>query len=116
MSSLRKVTKLRESAQSDNWEDVLVLYCWRAKEDDLKVARMLNKLCVKLSAAIEEHRMLTQDLKAFLGWVIIKQKTSEFLQELVERDDERVQQLQALTRETEERAAEKMVFIKKLKG
>nr|GEU67467.1 hypothetical protein [Tanacetum cinerariifolium] len=30
---------LRESAQSNNWEDVLVLYCWRAKEEDLKVAR-----------------------------------------------------------------------------
>ncbi|GJV48873.1 hypothetical protein Tco_1439085 [Tanacetum coccineum] len=85
--------ELRESAQSDNWEDVLVLYCWRAKEDDLKVACMINKLCVKLSAAIEEHRMFTQELEASPGWVIIKQKTSEFLQELAERDDERVQQL-----------------------
>ncbi|GJX46300.1 hypothetical protein Tco_0271490 [Tanacetum coccineum] len=87
----------------------------RAKEDDLKVARMINKLCVKLSAAIQEHRMFTQELEASSGWVIIKQKTSEFLQELAERDDERVQQLQALARETEERAAEKMVFIEKLK-
>ncbi|GKA77417.1 hypothetical protein Tco_0783878 [Tanacetum coccineum] len=55
-------------------------------------------------------------LRASPGWVIIKQKTSEFLQELAERDDERVQQLQSLARETEERAAEKMVFIEKLKG
>ncbi|GKG20825.1 hypothetical protein Tco_0380626, partial [Tanacetum coccineum] len=86
-----------------------------AKEDDLKVARMINKLCVKLSAAIQEHRMFTQELEASSGWVIIKQKTSEFLQELAERDDERVQQLQALARETKERAAEKMVFIEKLK-
>ncbi|GJR18035.1 hypothetical protein Tco_0966562 [Tanacetum coccineum] len=43
----------------------------RAKEDDLKVSRMINKLCVKLSAAIEEHRMFTQELEASPGWVII---------------------------------------------
>ncbi|GJZ93217.1 hypothetical protein Tco_0665282 [Tanacetum coccineum] len=88
----------------------------RAKEDNLKVARMINKLCGKLSAAIEEHRMFTQELEASPRWVIIKQKTSEFLQELAERDDERVRQLQALVRETEEKDDEKMVFIEKLKG
>ncbi|GJV72839.1 hypothetical protein Tco_1492834 [Tanacetum coccineum] len=43
----------------------------RAKEDDLKVARMINKLCVKLSVANEEHRMFTQELEASPGWVII---------------------------------------------
>ncbi|GKF22804.1 hypothetical protein Tco_0075126, partial [Tanacetum coccineum] len=87
-----------------------------AKEEDLKVARMINKLCVKLSAEIEEHRMFTQELDASPGWVIIKEKTSEFLQELAERDEERVRQLQALARETKERAEEKMEFIEKLKG
>nr|GEW72917.1 hypothetical protein [Tanacetum cinerariifolium] len=63
-----QIAELRESAQSNNWEDVLVLYCWRANEEDLK------------------------------------------------RDEERVRQLQALVRETEERAEEKMEFIEKLKG
>ncbi|GKC60240.1 hypothetical protein Tco_1087838 [Tanacetum coccineum] len=42
-------------------------------------------------------------------WVITKDKTSEFLQELVERDDERVRQLQALATKTKERADEKNV-------
>ncbi|GKB59680.1 hypothetical protein Tco_0915866 [Tanacetum coccineum] len=116
MSWLRRIVKLRESAQSNNWEDVLVLYCWRAKEEDLKVARMINKLCVKLSDEIKEHRMFTQELDASPGWVIIKEKTSEFLQELAERDEERVRQLQALARETKEMAEEKMEFIEKLKG
>ncbi|GJU43355.1 signal peptide peptidase-like protein 2 [Tanacetum coccineum] len=72
---------------------MLVLYCWRAKEEDLKVARMINKLCVKLSAEIEEHRMFTQEFDASPGWVIIKGKTSEFLQELAKRDEERGEQL-----------------------
>ncbi|GKA70837.1 hypothetical protein Tco_0776976 [Tanacetum coccineum] len=87
-----------------------------AKEEDLKVARMISKLCVKLSAEIKEHRMFTQELDVSPGWVIIKGKTTEFLQELAERDEERVRQLQALARETEERAEEKMEFIEKLKG
>ncbi|GKD22504.1 hypothetical protein Tco_1224207 [Tanacetum coccineum] len=65
----------------------------RTKEKDLKVARMINKLCVKLSAAIEEHRMFTQELELPLGG-----------------------DYKALVRETEERADEKMVFIEKLKG
>ncbi|GJW07313.1 hypothetical protein Tco_1569736, partial [Tanacetum coccineum] len=40
----------------------------------------------------------------------------EYLQELVQRDEEMVQRLQALEREVEERADEKMLFIEKLKG
>ncbi|GKE75606.1 hypothetical protein Tco_1537647 [Tanacetum coccineum] len=88
----------------------------RAKEDNRKVARVINKLCMKLSVAVEQHRMFTQEYETSLGWVIIKQKTSEFLLELAKRDDERVRQLQAIVRETEERADEKMVFIEKLKG
>ncbi|GJS27927.1 hypothetical protein Tco_0488547 [Tanacetum coccineum] len=87
-----------------------------AKEEDLKVARMISKLCVKLSAEIKEHRMFTQELDVSPGWVIIKGRTTEFLQELAERDEERVQQLQDLAREIEERAEEKMEFIEKLKG
>ncbi|GKD57966.1 hypothetical protein Tco_1295475, partial [Tanacetum coccineum] len=38
------------------------------------------------------------------------------VQELVQRDEEMVQRLQALEREVEERADEKMLFIEKLKG
>ncbi|GJX21584.1 hypothetical protein Tco_0226029 [Tanacetum coccineum] len=49
-------------------------------------------------------------------WVVNKDKSIEYLQELVQRDEEMVQKLQALKREVEERADEKLLFIEKLKG
>ncbi|GJU65408.1 hypothetical protein Tco_1247243 [Tanacetum coccineum] len=90
----------------------------RRIEDDLKVARMINKLCVKLSVAIQEHRMFTQELEASPRWVIIKQKTCCSLARAKQRGDDEsgFNRWQALARETKERAAEKMVFIEKLKG
>ncbi|GKE56459.1 hypothetical protein Tco_1495644, partial [Tanacetum coccineum] len=38
------------------------------------------------------------------------------LRKLVQRDEEMVRKLQALAKETEERADEKLLFIEKLKG
>ncbi|GJX03414.1 hypothetical protein Tco_0189330 [Tanacetum coccineum] len=97
------------------WSDVLSLYFWRAKEADLRLARMINNVSVKLRAAIEEYQLFTQDLR-FSWEVVNKDRSIEYLQELVQRDEEMVQRLQALEREVEERADEKMLFIEKLKG
>ncbi|GJX13958.1 hypothetical protein Tco_0205716 [Tanacetum coccineum] len=97
------------------WSDVLSLYFWRAKEADLRLARMINNVSVKLRAAIEEYQLFTQDLR-FSWEVVNKDMSIEYLQELVQRDEEMVQRLQALEREVEERADEKMLFIEKLKG
>ncbi|GKA16443.1 hypothetical protein Tco_0696190 [Tanacetum coccineum] len=88
----------------------------RAKETDLRLARMINNVSVKLRAAIEEYQLFTQELEASPGWVVNKDRSIEYLQELVQRDEEMVQRLQALEREVEERADEKMLFIEKLKG
>ncbi|GJX05403.1 hypothetical protein Tco_0191319 [Tanacetum coccineum] len=74
--------------QSNNWSDVLSLI----------------------------YQLFTQELEASPGWVVNKDKSIEYLQELVQRDEEMVQRLQALEREVEERADEKMLFIEKLKG
>ncbi|GJT41746.1 hypothetical protein Tco_0941611 [Tanacetum coccineum] len=141
MWNLRRILELRDSAQSNNWSDVLSLYFWRAKEADLRIARMINNLSVKsieylqelvqrdgemvqrlqalereLRAAIEEYQLFTQELEASPGWVVNKDMSIEYLQELVQRDEEMVQRLQALEREVEERADEKMFSIEKVKG
>ncbi|GKF00654.1 hypothetical protein Tco_0027577 [Tanacetum coccineum] len=87
-----------------------------AKEADLRLARMINNVSVKLSAVIEEYQLFAQELEASPGWVVNKDRSIEYLQELVQRDEEMVQMLQALEREVEERAGEKMLFIEKLKG
>ncbi|GJV90903.1 hypothetical protein Tco_1118047 [Tanacetum coccineum] len=116
MWNLRRIMELQASAQSTTWSDVLSLYFWRAKEADLRLARMINNVSVKLRAAIEEYQLFTQELEASPGWVVNKDRSIEYLQELVQRDEEMVQRLQALEREVEERADEKLLFIEKLKG
>ncbi|GJR74163.1 hypothetical protein Tco_0086528 [Tanacetum coccineum] len=113
MWNLRRIMELLASAQSTTWSDVLGLYFWRAKEADLRLARMINNVSVKLRAAIEEYQLFTQELEASPGWVVNKDRSIEYLQELVQRDEEMVQRLQALEREVEERADEKMLFIEK---
>ncbi|GJX48955.1 hypothetical protein Tco_0275800 [Tanacetum coccineum] len=116
MWNLRRIIELQASAQSTTWSNVLSLYFWRAKEADRRLAHMINNVSVKLRAAIEEYQLFTQELKASPGWVVNKDRSIEYLQELVQRDEEMVQRLQALEREVEERADEKMFFIEKLKG
>ncbi|GJU60057.1 hypothetical protein Tco_1237823 [Tanacetum coccineum] len=116
MWNLRRIMELQASAQSTTWSDVLSLYFWRAKEADLRLARMINNVSVKLRAAIEEYQLFTQELEASPGWVMNKDMSIEYLQELVQRDEEMVQRLQALKKEVEERVDEKMLFIEKLKG
>ncbi|GKA68951.1 hypothetical protein Tco_0775015 [Tanacetum coccineum] len=92
MWNLRRIMELQASAQSTTWSDVLSLYFWRAKEVDLRLARMINNVSAKLRVAIEEYQLFTQELEASPGWVVNKD------------------------REVEERADEKMLFIEKLKG
>ncbi|GKE63983.1 hypothetical protein Tco_1514350, partial [Tanacetum coccineum] len=65
-----------------------MFYIWRAKEADLRMARMINNLSVKLSAVIEDYQLFAQELEAS----------------------------PALEREVGERADEKLLFIEKLKG
>ncbi|GJR61658.1 hypothetical protein Tco_1503820 [Tanacetum coccineum] len=77
--------------------------------------RMINNVSVKLRAAIEEYQLFTQELEAFPGWVVNKDMSIEYLQELVQRDEEMVLRLQVLEKEVEERADEKILFIEKLK-
>ncbi|GJW17875.1 hypothetical protein Tco_0025311 [Tanacetum coccineum] len=80
------------------------------------MARMINNLSVKLSAVIKEYQLFAQELEASPGWVVNKDRSIEYLQELVQRDGEMVQRLQALEREVEEKADEKLLFIEKLKA
>ncbi|GJT48071.1 hypothetical protein Tco_0974228 [Tanacetum coccineum] len=86
MWNLRKIMELQALAQSTTWSDVLSLYFWRAKEADRGLACIINN-----------------------------DMSIEYLQKLVQRDEEMVQRLQALEREVEQRADEKLLFIEKLK-
>ncbi|GJW14733.1 hypothetical protein Tco_0018866 [Tanacetum coccineum] len=72
MWNLRRIMELQASAHSTTWSDVLSLYFWRAKEADRRLACMINNMCVKLRAAIEEYQLFTQELEASPGWVVNK--------------------------------------------
>ncbi|GKE30740.1 hypothetical protein Tco_1446124 [Tanacetum coccineum] len=102
--------------QFDDRVEMLVLYCWRSVDEDFRVAGVINKLCEEVAAANEETCCFIQELDVVPGWVVATQKTSEFLKETQKKDDERLRQLEAQARETEARAREKCIFIKKLKG
>nr|GEW96501.1 hypothetical protein [Tanacetum cinerariifolium] len=78
MWNLRRIMELRDSAQSNKWSDVLSLYFWRAKEAELRMARMINNVSVKLSAFIEEYQLFTQELEASPGWVMNKDMSIEY--------------------------------------
>ncbi|GKF83384.1 hypothetical protein Tco_0245040 [Tanacetum coccineum] len=93
---LRRCAELREVTQCDDWVEMLVLYCWRSVDEDF--------------------RDFIQELDVVPGWVVAKQKTFEFLKETQAKDDERLRQLEALSRETEAMTCEKCIFIEKLKG
>ncbi|GJS91608.1 hypothetical protein Tco_1296005 [Tanacetum coccineum] len=107
--------ELREAAGSNDWVEMLVLYCWRSVEKDFRVAGVINKLCEEVVDANEETSYFIQELDDVPGWVVATRKTSVFLKETQEKDNERLQQLEALAREIEARAREKCIFIEKLK-
>ncbi|GJX21072.1 hypothetical protein Tco_0223749 [Tanacetum coccineum] len=80
-----------------------------------------------ISTELTSHDQLIILQDDFAGlqaeWLIFKGYVNGFqsgvysnLHELVQRDEEMVKKLQALARETEERADEKLLFIEKLKG
>ncbi|GJX05335.1 hypothetical protein Tco_0191251 [Tanacetum coccineum] len=67
----------------------------------------------------EQLIILQDDFAGLQDEVAQTQKNASFwnnLRKLVQRDEEMVRKLQALAKETEERADEKLLFIEKLKG
>ncbi|GJY02760.1 hypothetical protein Tco_0360912 [Tanacetum coccineum] len=90
MSWLRRCAKLREAVGSNDLVEMLVLYCWRSVEEDFRVAGVINKLCEEVVVANEETSYFIQELDVVPGWVVVTQKTSEFLKEAQEKEDEKL--------------------------
>ncbi|GKD69894.1 hypothetical protein Tco_1323984, partial [Tanacetum coccineum] len=88
----------------------------RSVDEVFRVAGVINKLCGEVTATNDEISYFILELDVVPGWVVATQKTSEFMKETQEKDDERLRQLEALARETGARAREKFIFIEKLKG
>ncbi|GKD58829.1 hypothetical protein Tco_1296338, partial [Tanacetum coccineum] len=95
----------------DDWVEMLVLYCWRSADEDVKVVGVINKLYEEVATTNKETGYFIQELDVVPGWVVATQKTSEFLKETQEKDDERLRQLEVLVRKTEARARDASIKL-----
>ncbi|GKD03837.1 hypothetical protein Tco_1178811 [Tanacetum coccineum] len=60
------IGKLQAADQSDDWVQMLVLYCWRSVDEDFRVAGVINKLCEEVDATNEETGYFIQELDVIL--------------------------------------------------
>ncbi|GJS24584.1 hypothetical protein Tco_0453216 [Tanacetum coccineum] len=94
---------------------MFILYCRRSMNEDYMMAREINRVCGELNDIVMERSRFIEELDSLVGW-LVPEKMAELLKEIQRKDDQRVSQLQILVRETELRAREKELFIRKLKG
>ncbi|GJT88912.1 hypothetical protein Tco_1070629 [Tanacetum coccineum] len=112
MEGLPRCAKLQRSANTLSWEEAMILYCRRSIIEDSRLAKETNRLCGEV---VEERAQFIQELDALLER-LVPEKMVEFLRETQSKDTERMLQLQISGRESELRAREKEIFIRKLKG
>ncbi|GJZ36392.1 hypothetical protein Tco_0582583 [Tanacetum coccineum] len=113
MAWLPRCEELRESTDSSDWVDLLVLYFRRSVAEDRKFGRKINRLRGEMILACEERVYFIQELETVSAVIALK-KMAEFLNEIQVKDDEKLQQLHNLERETEVRGVVKELFIRKL--
>nr|GEV65311.1 hypothetical protein [Tanacetum cinerariifolium] len=81
--------------------------------EDREFTSRINKLRVELTVACQKRIYFVQELEIVKS-VIAPVTMAEFLNEIQFKDDQRLMQFQNLERETEARAFEKELFVKKL--
>ncbi|GKD71112.1 hypothetical protein Tco_1325202, partial [Tanacetum coccineum] len=99
---------------SPDWEPQFILYCERAKSDDVRLARQINTLCDTLTDVIDRRWGFVGELD-MLAYKFVLGKMVEFMKETQDKDILNLMKLQILGREFELRACEKDLFIQKLK-
>ncbi|GJY61808.1 hypothetical protein Tco_0462465, partial [Tanacetum coccineum] len=62
IAALPRCDELRRVVNSPEWEDMFILYCCRAISEDIRLEREINRLCVGLTAVIEEIEHLVDEL------------------------------------------------------
>lgn len=114
MSRQPKCEQLRREANSNNWSEILVLYCQKASIEDIQMAQQMNALCSRLVGVTRERSSFMQELQNVGN--TYAQKTLEYLREVQAKDDQKVMQMRIMAAEMELNAQNNDVFIQKLKG
>lgn len=114
MSRRPKCDQLRNEANSNNWSEMLILYCRQRAIEDIQMAQQINGVCGRLLGVIRERASFIQELETVRN--MYAQKTAEFLREVQAKDDQKLMQMRVMASELELTARNNDVFIMKLKG
>ena len=114
MSRQPRCDQLRAEANSNNWSEILVLYCRKASIEDIQMAQQVNAVCGRLLGVTRERANFIQELENVGN--TYAQKTAEYLREVQRKDDQKIQEMRIMVAELELNARNNDVFIEKLKG
>nr|GEV16852.1 hypothetical protein [Tanacetum cinerariifolium] len=103
MAALPRCDELHRAINSLEWEDMFMLYCRRAINDDLRLVREINALCAGLTAIIEERDNFVDELEVLVDRFVPK-KMAKFMKETQGKDTPNLMKFQILKRESELRA------------
>ncbi|GKA42125.1 hypothetical protein Tco_0734785 [Tanacetum coccineum] len=115
MVALPICDELRISVNTTNWEPQFILRCCREIDEDIRLAREINALCMRLTAVVDEREAFADDLD-MLAQQYVPGKMAEFTKRVQREDIANLMKLKIVRREFELRAQEKELFIEKLKA
>ncbi|GJX33437.1 hypothetical protein Tco_0243292 [Tanacetum coccineum] len=112
MTSLTKCMALKERVGDWEWVDMMALYCRNAAEEDNEFARRVGVLLEEMEAAYKERVDFIKELKAVPD-VDAAVKTAEFLNNVLWKDERRLQRLCKLRMDADIMAYDKEKFDEK---
>ncbi|GJZ66657.1 hypothetical protein Tco_0623353 [Tanacetum coccineum] len=96
-------------------ESQFILWCNREKLEDVRLARKINALCMRVTAIVDERVKFVNEMD-MLEPKLVPRKMAEFMKEIHDKDIRNLMKLKIISGEFELRVREKDIFIEKLKG
>ncbi|GJR34363.1 hypothetical protein Tco_1210047 [Tanacetum coccineum] len=85
MAALPRCDELHRAVNSPKWEAMFILYCRRAINKDLRLAREINAFCTGLTTIIDETENFINELDVLAGKSVLE-KMVEFVKETQGKD------------------------------
>nr|GEY82622.1 reverse transcriptase domain-containing protein [Tanacetum cinerariifolium] len=104
-----------ELSQTDGLNFKVIDINKRKKLEDVRLAKDINALCMRVSAIVDERVNFVNELD-MLEPKLVPRKMAEFIKEIQDKDIRNLMKLQIIRSEFELRVREKDIFIEKLKG
>ncbi|GKB30568.1 hypothetical protein Tco_0869969 [Tanacetum coccineum] len=114
MSVSVMVSMTSGGADSSDWNDVLVFFCWEVTDEDRQIATKLNRLREEMLVIYEKGRNLVDEMRSIRGIVVVE-KATEFVSDTVRKDNAQVEQLHEIESQMEFRALDVQILNKRTK-